>query len=49
MNEIEEKLLDLFLGHELERKERRKTEIEDETYIYAKCVGIPNMKVRPCK
>jgi hypothetical protein len=47
MNEIEEKLSDLFLEHELERMERRKTEIEDINY--AKCVGIPNMKVRPCK
>jgi len=48
MNEIE-KLLDLFLEHKLEKMEEHKTEIEDINYLYAKCVGIPNMRVRPCK
>jgi len=44
MNEIEELLLDKYLGHTLDRMEKRKPRLEDEHYLYAKCVGIPNLK-----
>lgn len=44
MDEIEELLLDKYLERELDRMEKRKHELEDEHYLYAKCVGIPNLK-----
>jgi hypothetical protein len=44
MNEIEERILDLFLEHELGKMEERKIELEEEWYLYTKCVGIPNLK-----
>ena len=47
MNEIEEYLLDKYLGHQLDRMEKRKQQLEDELYLYAKCVGIPNLKEKP--
>ena len=44
MKEVQEELLDKWLEHELAKMDHRKEEIEDENYLYAKCVGIPNLE-----
>jgi len=44
MNRVQEELLDKWLEHELAKMDHRKEQIEDENYLYAKCVGIPNLE-----
>jgi hypothetical protein len=44
MNRVQEELLDKWLEHELAKMDLRKEQIEDENYLYAKCVGIPNIE-----
>jgi len=46
MKEIEEFLLDKFLEHKMQEMEQRKTQIEDEWFVYTKSVAVPNMKKR---
>lgn len=44
MDKVEERLLNLFLEHELSRMERRKRELEDEIYVVTKALGTQLVK-----